>query len=147
MSILPLLVFAGACKREDTAQQQPIVQDSNFAAYPEPGAPPTPENVIPGGTSQDPDVEVALINSLRNMMSAQEVYFVDHNQYAKRIEDLEFVAADSATITITEATDRAWAAYATHPRLMAGRRCAIFWGPVQAKPHPDMTEATPQCTP
>jgi hypothetical protein len=139
-----VLALVSACGDREAAEQ-PAAADSNFAPYPEPGAPPTPENVIPGGTSQDADIDRALINSLRNMISAQEVYFVAHTRYAKRVQDLDFVATDSASITITEANEKGWAAYATHPRMPNGR-CAVFLGPV-TKPEPATIEAQPQCTP
>ncbi len=57
-------------------------------------------------------------SDLRNLMTAQEAYFVDNESYTSTLNDLAnfgFRPSSGVTVTITSAAGSSWSAYAEHP--------------------------------
>ena len=68
--------------------------------------------------------------ALRNVNSAQEIYYSRHNTYATEFSQLTLrpeVVANEATIVIRSADTRGWNGDATHSGL-AGRSCVMQTG-------------------
>jgi prepilin-type N-terminal cleavage/methylation domain-containing protein len=67
-------------------------------------------------------------SDLRNLGSAQEMYFDGRLSYANVLTDMpDYSPSTGVTITITYAASDGWAANATHPSL-PGRQCGLFTG-------------------
>lgn len=91
---------------------------------------------------------------LNNLRSAQEMYYQTGGDfaYATTLGNLDFTASNGVTITlVSQTTDQAWAAEATHAALAATEGCAIAFGEgISTYPdQPAITAATsgaPVCT-
>lgn len=68
----------------------------------------------------------AMKSDLRNMQSAQEIYFSDNFSYAGTLAALGFAASDGVTVTFGGANATGWAASAAHSGTTQG--CAVFVG-------------------
>lgn len=65
---------------------------------------------------------------LRNMVTAQEMFFADSARYARSREELgaaNYQTSQGASVWITEASDSAFTAVAKHERLAAHVSCRI----------------------
>ena len=74
----------------------------------------------------------AMKSDLKNLMSAEEIYYSSHNYtYAPTYgtPELDFASSSGVSIAITEALNTGWAAYATHAALQAATQaCSVFYG-------------------
>lgn len=68
---------------------------------------------------------------LRNLSSAQELYYANQSQYTTDINALNFSSSDGVTVSVNQATLQGWAATATHDGLTA-RQCGIYYGTASA---------------
>jgi hypothetical protein len=95
--------------------------------------------------------------SLRNLVTAQEMYFSDYNTYGKVLSRQDggtvvIAPAAGVTLTLTYATASSWTGRATHDWL-PGMSCVIFVGNVPASRQmrttlqglSPKTEASPVC--
>lgn len=86
-------------------------------------------------------------SDLRNLMTAQEVYFADHGTFAGSLEafgENQYMTSTGVSIVIEEATAGGWRAIATHSRT--SKPCGMFVGDVAPPPEmKDAVEAEPRC--
>jgi len=88
------------------------------------------------GQSAQPNGPVdlsAVRKDLRNLITAQEAYFTDHDAYAGSIGSLAFTPSDGVTIKLVETGQQAYSASGT----LAGKSgvsCVVFVGGVVAIP-------------
>ena len=71
----------------------------------------------------------ALKSDLRNLASAQEAYFYDHNTYATDAATLGFNTSPGVVLTFIGSTASGWSARATHPASYP-LTCALYQGNV-----------------
>ena len=95
-----------------------------------------------GSVDRDKAYQAAMRSDLRNLASAQEIYFADSVRYAASLHELDFTASDLVTVTLTLTSDSAWSASASHPGTSA--ECTIFIGNVEPAV-PDAEERSPTC--
>jgi type IV pilus assembly protein PilA len=66
-------------------------------------------------------------SDLRNMMTAQEAYFVDNEEYATDAADLVadsgFVSSDGVVIAVNDGNETAWSGESSHP---SGLNCFTY---------------------
>ena len=85
----------------------------------------------------------ALRADLRNLASAQESYWYDHNTYAPNTTDLNYTTSPGVILSIVAANLGGWSATATHPQSFP-LTCAIYAG--NATPvAPALTEGVVGC--
>jgi prepilin-type N-terminal cleavage/methylation domain-containing protein len=78
--------------------------------------------------AKDRGLQGVVQSDLRNMASAQEVYFEYNLSYASVVADLkDFSESSGITINVTYAANDGWAANATHVSLGA-KQCGYFTG-------------------
>lgn len=78
--------------------------------------------------AKDRSLQGVIQSDLRNMASAQEVYFEYNLSYASVVTDLtNFSPSQGVTINVTYAANDGWAANATHVSL-ATTQCGFFTG-------------------
>lgn len=82
-------------------------------------------------------------SDLRNLATAQESYYYDHNTYTPDISLLGFSPTPGDAISIVEATAGGWSAKATHAQAPVAA-CAIYVGTAQAL-SPATTEGKITC--
>lgn len=75
----------------------------------------------------------AVRKDLRNLVTAQEVYFTDHNAYATGIGSLDFTASDGVTIKLVETGVNAYSASGTITGKSSAA-CVMYVGRVSAIP-------------
>lgn len=63
---------------------------------------------------------------LRNLYTAQEAYYYDHEIYTTGMTDLTYNTSPGVTVTIVSASASGWSAKATHPGSTL--TCALFSG-------------------
>ena len=81
-------------------------------------------------------------SDLRNMSTAQEVYFSENNSYASSVSDLSaYETSDGVTVTMASGTQNGWSATADHPGTNKG--CGIYFGSATA---PSITGTSPSTT-
>jgi prepilin-type N-terminal cleavage/methylation domain-containing protein len=85
----------------------------------------------------------ALKSDLRNLASAQESYWFEHNTYTADTSLLRHKGSPGVEITIVEATVGGWSAIATHP-LSYPLTCALYTGTVAPAP-PAVVEGAVNC--
>lgn len=71
----------------------------------------------------------ALKSDLRNLATAQEAYFFEHEVYTDDTNLLAYHTSPGVVLTIVEATASGWSAKATHPASFP-LTCALFAGSV-----------------
>ena len=69
----------------------------------------------------------AIKSDLRNMMSAQESYFYEHQTYAPEPSLLPLQRSQKVELVIHEADSKGWSATATHPQAYP-LTCAVYLG-------------------
>jgi type IV pilus assembly protein PilA len=69
----------------------------------------------------------AIKSDLRNMMSAQESYFYEHQRYASDLALLPLQRSPKVELTIRQADEKGWSATATHPQAYP-LTCAVYLG-------------------
>ena len=69
----------------------------------------------------------AMRSDLRNLTTAQESFFYDHNAYTTRLDSLEFTPSRGDAVVVSQATATGWAASATNPNSYP-HFCALFMG-------------------
>jgi prepilin-type N-terminal cleavage/methylation domain-containing protein len=89
-------------------------------------------------------VEASMLNDLRAIRTAQELYLSQAGTYADALGPLNVRPSQGVTLVITEATDAGWAATAEHPAARR-TRCAVFAGRVSAPPSPASEENVIAC--
>ena len=65
-------------------------------------------------------------SDLKNLASQEEIYYSDHDAYTSSATDL-FTNSEGVEITV-HATQKGWAAWATHAALGPSEGCAIYYG-------------------
>jgi hypothetical protein len=108
----------------------------------------------PGPATPDTSVVRTLKSDLRNMVAAQESYYVDHHTYSGDVAALYFRtghqpyrASAGVTVIVIDARDRGWNAVAVSAAA-PGLRCAIWVGApgaVIAPLNDGASEAMPTC--
>ncbi len=102
-------------------------------------------SLLPGsGCSKDRAYAAAMKSDLRNLVSAEEAYYADHETYAASKSDLYDYYASSAgvSIHIDQATADGWSGSAIHSATTT--QCAIFVGDVEP-PASDAQPDAPYC--
>jgi Tfp pilus assembly protein PilE len=98
-----------------------------------------------GCSTKEKAYQAAMKSDLRNLMTAQEVYFADHGTFAGSLEafgENQYWQSTGVSVRIEEATDGGWKATATHSAI--SKRCALFVGDV-APPVKEAVEGEPRC--
>ncbi len=79
---------------------------------------------------------------LRNLVTAQEAYFVDHVTYATVLTNVNFTPSPGNTVTITSSAGTGWSATASNPQTT--KTCGVYVGaatpPITGEP-----EGAPTC--
>jgi type IV pilus assembly protein PilA len=84
--------------------------------------------VIPRFANTRGTANVARVKSdLRNLQTAQEAYFYEHQTYAPSSSLLMSAVSPGVTLTIVEATGTGWSATAVHPAAVPVT-CAVYYG-------------------
>lgn len=82
------------------------------------------------GAAREQAFIAAMQSDLRNVMSAQELYYGTHEfTYATTLAELEYVASEGVELTLTGGTD-GWSATASHPGTDV--TCDMFVGSASA---------------
>jgi type IV pilus assembly protein PilA len=80
-------------------------------------------------TSRDQAFQAAMKSDLRNLATAEEVYFSDNSSYTTSLSALrEYRLSQGVSVTINEATTGGFSASASRPP--SSKRCYIFMGSV-----------------
>ncbi len=91
----------------------------------------------------------AMKSDLKNLMSAQEIYYSSHNyNYAPNITttDLDYSPSTGVTVGIQNPGNTGWAAKSTHAALDAATQmCAVYYGSANAVA-PAITAGVVTCT-
>ena len=104
-------------------------------------------------------VVASMKSDLRNLVTAQEAFFSDNNDYAGGINAttqtngvggagrVVFTPSTGNTVTITYINAAGWSAVATNPAVTtAPTTCGVFTGPVANAPNAAVTqEGAPAC--
>jgi type IV pilus assembly protein PilA len=69
----------------------------------------------------------AMKSDLRNLATAEEAYYYDHEAYTSTIGSLAFATSPGVVLTVVNATGSGWSASSTHPASYP-LTCAIFFG-------------------
>lgn len=77
-------------------------------------------------TSFDEALEITLMNDLRNLATAQEVYYRNHVTYTTELSALSLSESPKSEINITSADARGWAAWNRIDRTL--KRCEVYVG-------------------
>ena len=97
----------------------------------------------------DADASAEVERWLRQLVNAQESYYVDHGTYTTDLAALDLLSAarqDSVWITVVQAGGRYWTATAGH-RSARGKTCAIYVGltdEIPAMPKTSDAELSPK---
>lgn len=101
----------------------------------------------PHGATVSADSALAQMRArLRDLIVAQERYWVDHGTYTTDVSALGFFVkgrrapADSAVVQVISAGGRGWSGVATH-RAVRGKSCVIFVGSTDDLPKMPVTFA------
>lgn len=76
--------------------------------------------------SRDKGFQAAMKADLRNLASAQESYFYDHQTYTTSLSSLSFTGSRGVVLSVSEASGGGWSAEASHPN--SSKRCYVFYG-------------------
>ena len=91
----------------------------------------------------------ALKSDLKNLVTAQEAYFADHETFAGDLASLDslFAPTTGVTIAILDADADSWTGRATHAALTsgsyAGADCVAVVGPTETVPRTTMKRRRP----
>ena len=80
----------------------------------------------PPGCGREKAYFAAMKSDLKNLASQEEIYYSDHDAYTSSATDL-FTNSEGVEITV-HATQKGWAAWATHAALGPSEGCAIYYG-------------------
>ena len=97
------------------------------------------------GATKNKAYIAAMKSDLRNLVTAEELYFADNVTYTTTLDATAYRATSGVTVTIGAASVTGWNATASHQAL-PGTACAIFAGagpPVA----PAVNEGEVKCTP
>ena len=72
-------------------------------------------------------------SDLRNLASAEESYFYEHQTYSSDTTALDFKHSPGVVLDLQSATGSSWGALATHPAAYP-MRCALFMGNTPVAP-------------
>jgi type IV pilus assembly protein PilA len=81
--------------------------------------------------TRDKAYRSTMMADLRNLASAQEIFYNDGLTFGDDLAALDVVESTGVTITISEATSRGWAATAVHLGVPGGQ-CGVFHGDAAA---------------
>ena len=84
----------------------------------------------------------AMKSDLRNLVTAEEAYYADHETYVPSESDLNYTTSTGVSIHIDQATADGWSASAVHAGTT--KQCAIFIGDVEP-PASDAEPGAPYC--
>ncbi len=84
----------------------------------------------------------AMKSDLRNLVSAEEAYYADHETYAASESDLNYITSTGVSIHIDQATAGGWSGSAIHSGTTM--QCAIFVGN-GLPPAADAQQGAPYC--
>jgi hypothetical protein len=104
------------------------------------------DGVTPMQRTRERAYRAALRSDLRNLVTAQEVYFADHLTYAPSLAALGslFSPSTDVTLTIMASSATGWSAVGVHERR-PDARCGIFIGDA-TPPFPEVqNEGEPEC--
>jgi type IV pilus assembly protein PilA len=76
-------------------------------------------------------LRAAMMSDLKNLASAQEIYFNSNYTFSTVLADLDIEESSGVTITIDPANAQGWAAIAVHSAI-PGEQCGIFHGDAPA---------------
>lgn len=80
-------------------------------------------------STRDLALQAAMKSDLRNLVTAEESYFLDHDTYTSALAELSaFQATSGVVVSINEATTGGWSATASHPG--ASKHCYLYVGNV-----------------
>ena len=80
-------------------------------------------------TSRDQAFQAAMKSDLRNLATAEEVYYTDNSSYTTSLSALSgYRLSQGVSVTLNEAKTGGFSASASHPR--SSQRCYIFTGNV-----------------
>ena len=84
----------------------------------------------------------AMKSDLRNLVTAQESFFVDFERYGTTLSELDYSTSVGTTVELIPASDSAWSASASHKGTPT--QCTIFIGNIEP-PVADGVEGEPSC--
>jgi len=84
----------------------------------------------------------AMKSDLRNLVTAEEAYYADHETYAASYLDLDYASSTGVSIRIVQATADGWSGSTMHSGTT--KQCAIFIGDVEP-PASDQQPGYPYC--
>jgi hypothetical protein len=101
-----------------------------------------------GCTTKDKAYVAAMKSDLRNVVTAQEMYFADSARYTDDLSVLRFTPSTGVTVRIFAASDSSWFAQSGHRNLHG--TCAIYVGAVVPRPLAEVrspgAEGEPYCS-
>jgi prepilin-type N-terminal cleavage/methylation domain-containing protein len=88
----------------------------------------------------------AMKSDLKNLATAEEEYFSDHQAYSGTISDLSTYFTPTTNVTVTPSTGAGfWTATASHSQLPTASTCAIAFGTSIPSGYPTAGEGEPVC--
>jgi len=93
-------------------------------------------------TSKSTAYAAAVRSDMRNVVTAQESYFADHERYAPAVDSLPFVASTNVVIVVSKATAQGWSAVGLHEILTGW--CVVYAGDVEP-PARGLKDGEPGC--
>ena len=66
-------------------------------------------------TTKEKAYVASMKSDLRNMATAQESYFADHQTYTTGLASMNFTPSQSVTVVVSDAKGTGWAANTKHP--------------------------------
>lgn len=82
--------------------------------------------------SYDEALETTMISDLRNLATAQELYYRNHLTYSNTVDQLDIQPSPSSQISITSANPTGWSAWSQMERTLA--RCEVYVGDGHSAP-------------
>jgi hypothetical protein len=88
-----------------------------------------------------------MLSDLRNLVTAQEMYYADHLTYAESLDMLgtTYRTSSGVTVTVLTGTATGWSATAVHERVPQAR-CGVFIGDAGPPLAVIEQEGRPACT-
>lgn len=87
-----------------------------------------------------------VLSDLKNISYAQELYFIDNNQYAQAAPLLREYSPSPDVTLVMAASKEGWTAQGTH-KANANYRCAVFSGTVTMNFAPSVDDGAIACVP
>ena len=69
-----------------------------------------------------------LVNDIKNLAAAEEIYYAEHFTYTSKLADLDFSPSEEVTLTLSGASAEGWSVTATHFSLDRNLGCGLFYG-------------------